>query len=93
MQSEIITILIPPRMWLDVSGNASRLKTVISINGTLMHLEAIQVEYIGVDREQHAVNDDHASDFDLLCRYGSEGQFETTDINGHPYVLVATPFT
>ena len=52
MQSEIITILIPPGMWLDVEGDGTRLKCVISILGTLMHLEAIQVQNIGPGREQ-----------------------------------------
>jgi hypothetical protein len=93
MQSEIITIIIPPRMWLDVDGDGARLKTVISICGTLMHLEAIQVHSVGRDREQEAVNPHLADDFNMLCRYGSEGQFETTDINGKTYVLVAIPFT
>jgi hypothetical protein len=93
VQSEIITIIIPPGMWLDVDGDATRLKAVISVCGTLMHLEAIQVHSVGRDREQEAVNPRLADDFNLLCRYGSEGQFETTDINGKTYVLVATPFT
>jgi hypothetical protein len=93
MQSEIITIIIPPGMWLDVDGDGTRLKAVISICGTLMHLEAIQVHAVGRDREQEAVNPLLTEDFNLLCRYGSEGQFETTDINGKTYVLVATPFT
>jgi hypothetical protein len=92
VQSEIITILIPPGMWIDVEGDATRLKCVISISGTRMHLEAIQVHYVGHDREQEPVNPYHANDFDLLCRYGSEGQFETTEIRGKKYVLVATPF-
>lgn len=93
MQAEIITILIPPGMWLDVDGDGTRLKCVFSINGTLMHLEAIHVHYVGRDHEQRAVNPRLDDDFDLLCRYGSEGQFETTDIHGKPYVLIATPFT
>ena len=93
MQSEIITILIPPGMWLDVDGDGTRLKCFISILGTLMHLEAIQVHYARSGREQQPVNSRLEDDFNLLCRYGSEGQFETTDINGKRYVLVATPFT
>ncbi len=91
MQSEIITILIPPGMWTDV-GDASRLICVISINGTLIHLEAIQVREVGPHRELRPVNSEHDADFDHLCDYGSEGRFETTDINGKRYVLVATPF-
>ncbi len=93
MQSEIIAFVIPPTMWLDVAGDATVLKCVISINGTLLHLEAIQVHYVGRDRELQAANPQFEDDFNVLCRYGSEGQFETTDINGKRYVLIATPFT
>jgi len=93
VQSEIITIIIPPGMWNDIEGDATCLKSVISICGTLMHLEAIQVQYVGRDRVQQAVNPRLEDDFNVLRRYGSEGQFETTDIKGKTYVLVATPFT
>lgn len=92
MQSEIITIIIPPAMWTDADGDASRLICVISINGTLMHLEAIRVQHVGQSGELRPVNSAHDADFDHLCSYGSEGRFETTDINGESYVLVATPF-
>ena len=50
MQSEIITIIIPPGLWTDADGDASRLICVISINGTLMHLEAIRVRHVGRGR-------------------------------------------
>ncbi len=93
MQAEIITILIPPGMWLDVEGDGSLLKCVLSINGTLMHLEAIHVRFVGDPRTLEAANPLHEADFDLICRFGSAGQFTTTEINGKPYVLVATPFT
>ena len=92
MQHDIVTIIIPPGMWLDVDGDGTRLKSVINICGTFMHLEAIQVHYVGHDREQEAVNPRLENDFNLLCRYGSEGQFDTTAINDKKYVLVATPF-
>jgi hypothetical protein len=91
MQHDIITILIPPRMWRDDRGDASKLHCVISISGTMMHLEAIQVRE--VDGVQEAVNPELSADFTYLGLYGNEGQFDTTDINGNPYVLVATPFT
>jgi hypothetical protein len=91
MQHDIITILIPPGMWRDDRGDASKLHCVISISGTMMHLEAIQVRE--VDGVQEAVNSELSADFTYLGLYGSEGQFDTTDINGNPYVLVATPFT
>jgi hypothetical protein len=94
MQAEIIiTILIPPGMWHDVDGDGGRLKCVISINGTLMHLEAIQVHYSGPGYEQCPVSPRLDDDFNLLCRYGGEGQFDTTEINGKPYVLIATPLS
>jgi len=92
MQLEIITILIPPRMWLDVRHDGTRLKCVISINGTLVHLEAIEVTHAGRDRTQVAVSVRDEEDFALICQFGSEGKLETTDINGKSYVLVATPF-
>jgi hypothetical protein len=91
MQHDIITILIPPGMWRDDRGDASKLHCVISICGTMMHLEAIQVRE--VDGVQEAVNPELSADFTYLGLYGNEGQFDTTDINGKPYVLVATPFT
>jgi hypothetical protein len=91
MQHDIITILIPPSMWRDDRGDASKLHCVISISGTMMHLEAIQVRE--VDGVQEAVNPELSADFTYLGLYGNEGQFDTTDINGKPYVLVATPFT
>jgi len=91
MQPDIITILIPPGMWRDTHGDASKLHCVISINGTMMHLEALQVH--DVDGLQEAVNPELAADFTSLRLYGAEGPFETTRINGKPYVLVATPFT
>lgn len=91
MQPDIIHILIPPGMWRDSRGDASKLHCVISISGTMMHLEAIQVHYAG--DEQQAVNPDLTNDFLYLSLYGGEGPFDTTDINGKSYVLVATPFT
>ncbi|MEO8381697.1 MAG: hypothetical protein ABI779_18695 [Acidobacteriota bacterium] len=91
MQHDIIAILIPPGMWQDDRGDASKLHCVISISGTMMHIEAIQVRE--VEGVQEAVNPELSADFTYLGLYGNEGQFDTTHINGKPYVLVATPFT
>lgn len=90
MQHDIIHILIPPGMWRDDRGDGTKLHCVISISGTMMHLEAIQVH---TDREQHAVNPELADEFTYVCLFGNEGQFDTTEIDGKQYVLVATPFT
>ncbi|HYH05722.1 MAG TPA: hypothetical protein VEK11_01565 [Thermoanaerobaculia bacterium] len=91
MQHDIITIIIPPGMWRDARGNATKLHCVISISGTMLHLEAIQVHE--VDGVQQALNPELEQDFTYISLFGSEGQFETTEINGKQYVLVATPFT
>lgn len=91
MQHDVIHILIPPRMWRDDRGDATKLHCVISISGTMLHLEAIEVHT--VNGEQQAVNPELADDFTYVCLFGSEGPFDTTEINGKRYVLVATPFT
>lgn len=66
---------------------------VLSINGTLMHLEALEVTYVGSHRVQLAASIRDEQDLALIGQFGSEGQFNTTEINGKRYVLVATPFT
>lgn len=43
MQPDLIHILIPPGMWRDVRGDATKLNCVIVICGTMMHLDAIEV--------------------------------------------------
>lgn len=91
MQHDIIHILIPPGMWRDDRGDATKLHCVISISGTMMHLEAIQVHDVG--DEQQPVNRDLTDEFMYLSLYGSDGPFDTTEINGKSYILVATPFT
>jgi len=91
MQHDMIHLLIPPGMWRDDRGNGTKLHCVISISGTLMHLEAIQVHYAG--NVQASVNEDLADEFTSISRLGSEGTFDVTEINGKSYVLVATPFT
>ena len=91
MQHDIIHILIPPGMWRDDRGDGTKLHCVISISGTMMHLEAIQVHT--VNGEQQAVNAELAGEFTYVCLFGNEGQFDTTEIDGKQYVLVATPFT
>lgn len=92
MPSTPIALRIPPEAWEPADGDSSRLRCVISINGTLMHLEALRVRYVGTARVQQAANPKHARDFDFLCRYGSEGHFQTITINRRRYVLIASPF-
>ncbi len=91
MQHDIIHILIPPGMWRDDRGDGTKLHCVISVSGTMLHLEAIEVQYVG--DEQQAVNADLSAEFTYLSLYASDGPFDTTEIDGKQYVLVATPFT
>ncbi len=49
--------------------------------------------YVGNPRTQVATSIRDEEDLALLGQFGSEGPFETTEINGQRYVLVATPFT
>ena len=93
MHQEAIGLRTVIETWQDTRGDGARLKTIISINDTLMHLEAIQVTDVRDDRQQAAASDCDARDFNLLCQLGSEGPFDTTEIDGKQYVLVATPFT
>jgi hypothetical protein len=91
VQHDIIHILIPPGMWRDDRGDGTKLHCVISISETMMHLEAIQVRE--VNGAQTPVNPEFESDFICIGLFGNEGQFDTTEIDGRQYVLVATPFT
>lgn len=92
-EAELRIGTLPGTKWQDAYGDRCRLRRYITINDTFMHLEAIHVHYVGGGRVQTAVSDRDTTDFELLCRLGSEGQFETTEIEGRTYVLVATPFT
>ncbi len=92
MPEEVIRLRTVLESWRDTHGDSSRLKSLISINDTLMHLEAIQVQLVGDPSVQEAVNEHDAGDFSLVCRLGSEGPLDTTEINGKQYVLFATPF-
>jgi hypothetical protein len=91
MQHDVIHILIPPGMWRDTRSDGTKLHCVIAILGTMMHLEALQVCMNG--DVQQPVNPEFTGDFLHLSLYGSDGVFETTEINGKPYVLAAVPFT
>jgi hypothetical protein len=93
MHQDAIRLRTVFETWQDTRGDGGRLKTIISINDTLMHLEAILVHDVGNDRQQAAVSECDARDFNLLCQLGSEGPFDTTEIDGKAYVLIATPFT
>lgn len=75
----------------------TRLLATISINGTHMHLEAIQVKKVTTTRGNHdytmqvAVDEQLEDDVEGYQRIqGTE--FSTTTINGREYIFVATPF-
>lgn len=71
----------------------SRLATTIVVNGTFLHLEAIEVmeeNGIQVGKEKSEVGEEY---FELLsATFEPDGGFATAEINGRTYCLFAFPF-
>jgi 6-phosphofructokinase len=67
------------------------LTTILVINGTFHHLEAIRV-IEDEDGRQHAASPDFEESIDAMFTIGGEGPFDTVSIKGDPYVLVVIPF-
>lgn len=74
--------------------HTARLLTSIKVNGLMMHLEAIAVEDAPAGEpfsEQVACHPIFAEDLERL-HFMQDTTFETVEIMGRQYVLVATPF-
>lgn len=69
----------------------TRLLSTIYVDGYPMHLEAVEVE----DRDdlQCAVNDDYDCQLDYAAQMNGEGHFDTAEIGGRQYVLMATSYS
>jgi hypothetical protein len=83
------TISIPRSAWTDAYGDGTTLLTTIGVGGCNLHLEAIAVEWTG------GVQRASTRDSDLgvwRAATGAGGPWETLDIDGQEYVLVATPY-
>lgn len=82
---------IPASAWLVDRQDGSRLRTTLVVNGVPLHLEAIAVE-VGEGGVQDASNRSDESLALVHGAVGANGHWQTLEINGRDYVLIATPF-
>lgn len=84
------SITIPEEEWEDCGDG--RLLTTLAINGSKLHIEAIEVKVTkgGVQKHAGRILNDY---FDRLSDvFGQDGHFYTTIINGKEYAIFASPF-
>ena len=84
-------LTIPDDDWMNGGDNADHLTTILVINGTFHHLEAIRV-IEDEDGRQHAASPEFEENIDAMFTIGGEGPFDTISIKGDSYVLVVIPF-
>jgi 6-phosphofructokinase len=84
-------LTIPDDDWMNGGNDANHLTTILVINGTFHHLEAIRV-IEDEDGRQHAAAPDFEDSIDAMFTIGGDGPFDTVTIRGEPYVLVVIPF-
>jgi len=77
--------------WMNGGADTHHLTTILVINGTFHHLEAIRVVE-DEDGCQHATSPDFEDSIDALFTIGGDGPFDTVTIRGDTYVLVVIPF-
>jgi len=84
-------LTIPDDDWMNGGNDANHLTTILVINGTSHHLEAIRV-IEDQDGRQRAAAPDFEDSIDAMFTIGGDGPFETVTIRGETYVLVVIPF-
>ncbi len=84
-------LTIPDDDWMNGGDNADHLTTILVINGTFHHLEAIRV-IEDEDGRQHAASPEFEDTVDAMFQIGGDGPFDTVSIKGDSYVLVVIPF-
>jgi 6-phosphofructokinase len=84
-------LTIPDYDWMNGGNDANHLTTILVINGTFHHLEAIRV-IEDEDGRQHAAAPDFEDSVDAMFTIGGDGPFETVTIRGETYALVVIPF-
>jgi hypothetical protein len=84
-------LTIPDDDWMNGGGDIDHLTTILVINGTFHHLEAIRISE-DEDARQHAASPDFEDSIDALFTIGGDGPFDTVTIRGETYVLVVIPF-
>jgi hypothetical protein len=84
-------LMIPDDDWMNGGEDCNHLTTILVINGTFHHLEAIRI-IEDEDGGQHAASPDFEDTVDALFTIGGDGPFDTVTIRGETYVLVVIPF-
>ena len=84
-------LTIPDNDRMNGGKDNDHLTTILVINGTFHHLEAIRVVE-DEDGCQHAASPDFEDSIDALFTIGGDGSFDTVTIRGDTYVLVVIPF-
>ena len=77
--------------WMNGGADTNNLSTILVINGTFHHLEAIRV-IEDEDGRQQAASADFEDTVDAMFTIGGDGPFDTVTIRGDTYVLVVIPF-
>lgn len=84
-------LTIPDDAWMNGGDNADHLTTILVINGTFHHLEAIRI-IEDEDGRQHAASPEFEETVDAMFQIGGDGPFDTVSIKADSYVLVVIPF-
>ena len=84
-------LTIPDDDWMNSGEDANHLTTILVINGTFHHVEAIRV-IADEDGRQHAASPAFEESVDAMFAIGGDGPFDTVSIKGDSYVLVVIPF-
>ncbi len=77
--------------WMNGGKDNDHLTTILVINGTFHHLEAIRI-CEDEDGRQHAASPEFEESIDGMFLIGGEGPFDTVSIKGDAYALVVIPF-
>ncbi len=89
--SRIHELTISDDDWMNGGEDSNRLTTILVLNGTFHHLEAIRV-IEDEDGRQHAASPDFGDSIDGMFLIGGDGPFDTVTIHGLEYVLALIPF-
>jgi 6-phosphofructokinase len=90
-RTTIRDLVIADEDWMNGGEDADHLTTILVINGTFHHLEAIRVVE-DEDGIQRAASKEFEDTIDAMFTIGGDGPFDTVTIRGERYVLVLIPF-
>jgi len=89
--TRVLDLTIADDDWMNGGDNADHLTTILVVNGTFHHLEAIRI-IEDEDGRQHAASSEFEEIVDGMFLIGGDGPFDTVTIRGESYVLVVIPF-